>query len=165
MGEKRRRFGHEGKPYSYSGINFFLTTISDAGVMVETGSEIDEASVSDKVLLSYAFCNNCKQSKSGRAPYFDSMMQLNFGGLRDDGTSGLAPNDGSPLISLARVPFRDSLLSQALQVHRQGSPGYSSRSLCSFGIVDYRLVLDPVLIHYMYKKEVMLQYSVSDQSD
>ena len=109
-------FGHEGKPYSYSGINFFLTPISGAGVVVETGSEVDEASVGDKVLLSYAFCNNCKQCKSGRAPYCDSMMPLNFGGLRDDGTSGLALNDGSPLRAHF---FGQSSFSRLAAVHRK----------------------------------------------
>lgn len=54
-------FGHEGKPYSYSSINFFLAPISGAGAVVENGSRVDEASVSDKFFLSYAFCSNCKQ--------------------------------------------------------------------------------------------------------
>lgn len=54
-------FCHKGKSPSHSGINLFLTPISGVGVVVETDSEVDEASVGDKVLLNSAFCNNCKK--------------------------------------------------------------------------------------------------------
>lgn len=92
-------FGHEG-----------------GGVVVETGDEVDEAQVGDKVLLSYAFCNNCRQCKTGRAPYCDSMMPLNFGGLRGDGSSGLALGDGS--IIRAHF-FGQSSFSKLAVVHRK----------------------------------------------
>ncbi|KAF3403121.1 Aryl-alcohol dehydrogenase [Talaromyces pinophilus] len=74
-------FGHEG-----------------AGAVVENGSRVDEASVSDKT-----------------SAYCDSMMPLNFGGLRDDGTSGLALNDGSPLRAHF---FSQSSFSRLAVVHR-----------------------------------------------
>lgn len=108
-------FGHEGKTSSHSCINLFLTHISGAGVVVDTGFEVDEATVGDEVLLSYAFCKNCKQCESGRAPYCDSMMPLNFGGLRGDGSSGLALSDGSVL----RAHFScQSSFSRLAVVHR-----------------------------------------------
>lgn len=83
--------------------------------MVETGAEVKEASVGDKVLLSYAFCNNCKQCSSGRAPYCDQMMPLNFGGVRTDGTSGLALGDGAELRAHF---FGQSSFSRLAVVHR-----------------------------------------------
>lgn len=83
---------------------------------METGAEVDEASVGDKVLLSYAFCNNCNQCTSGRAPYCDQMMPLNFGGVRGDGTSGLALRDGSDLRAHF---FGQSSFSRLAVVHRK----------------------------------------------
>ncbi|KAL1860017.1 hypothetical protein Plec18167_009502 [Paecilomyces lecythidis] len=85
------------------------------GVVIETGSEVDEASVGDKVLLSYASCKKCRQCKTGRPAYCDQMMLLNFGGLRDDETSGFSLADGTPLRAHF---FGQSSFSRLAVVHR-----------------------------------------------
>lgn len=51
----------------------------------------------DKVLLSYAYCNECSECTSGHLPYCLNLLALNFGGQRSDGTSALSLPDGSKL--------------------------------------------------------------------
>jgi Zn-dependent alcohol dehydrogenase len=68
-----------------------------AGVVVETGSEVTEVCSGDKVLLSYAYCDECSECVSGHLPYCQDLLALNFGGQRSDGTSALSLQDGSKL--------------------------------------------------------------------
>lgn len=65
--------------------------------MIETGSNVVEVQKGDKVLMSYSFCRNCSQCKSGHLPYCENLLGLNFGGQRGDGTSALSLKDGSKL--------------------------------------------------------------------
>jgi Zn-dependent alcohol dehydrogenase len=64
---------------------------------VETGKDVSEVSVGDKVLISYAHCNKCSECLSGHQPYCQELLAMNFGGQRSDGTSALSLQDGSKL--------------------------------------------------------------------
>lgn len=66
-------------------------------MVVETGSDVSEVTTGDHVLLSYAYCNECDECVRGHLPYCQRLLDLNFGGLRLDGTSALALSDGSVL--------------------------------------------------------------------
>lgn len=76
---------------------FALTLIPGAGIVLETGSDVTEVQNGDKVLMSYSFCSNCSQCKSGHLPYCENLLGLNFGGQRSDGSSALSLKDGSRL--------------------------------------------------------------------
>jgi len=65
--------------------------------VVEIGSDVNEVNIGDKVLLSYAFCKECSQCKSGHLAYCENLLPLNFGGQRGDGSSALSLQDGSKL--------------------------------------------------------------------
>jgi len=66
-------------------------------VVVELGSDVDEVSKGDKVILSYAYCKQCSQCKSGYLQYCENLLPINFGGHRLNGNSALSLEDGSKL--------------------------------------------------------------------
>ncbi|KAJ5764737.1 hypothetical protein N7520_004296 [Penicillium odoratum] len=75
-------FGHEG-----------------AGVVLETGSDVTDVQVGDKVLLSYNFCGECTQCSVHYPAYCEKLMQLNFSGERLDGSSTMHLPDEEHLFS------------------------------------------------------------------
>ncbi|CAK7206108.1 hypothetical protein SEUCBS139899_008892 [Sporothrix eucalyptigena] len=59
------------------------------GVVVEVGANVTEASVGDKVLLSFASCGACASCESKHPAYCYHFNERNFGGRRPDGTSAM----------------------------------------------------------------------------
>ena len=73
-------FGHEG-----------------AGIVLETGSEVDNVQPGDQVILGYGFCGSCPQCEN-RRPYFcDEGWKLTFGGARLDGSNTAMDAAGNPI--------------------------------------------------------------------
>ncbi|KID95350.1 alcohol dehydrogenase, partial [Metarhizium majus ARSEF 297] len=60
-----------------------------AGIVKEIGSRVQHVAVGDKVLLSFAHCQECAQCKDGHPAYCHSFKSLNFGGTRPDGSSAM----------------------------------------------------------------------------
>jgi Zn-dependent alcohol dehydrogenase len=61
---------------------------------LERGSSVRDIEVGDKVLLSYNFCGECTQCRGNYPAYCETLMQLNFGGKRPDGSSTMyLPNN------------------------------------------------------------------------
>ena len=94
-------FGHEGKildfkPSLIDGADY---EHPGAGIVLEVGSDITEVSKGDKVLMSYSYCGSCSQCASGHEPYCESLLPMNFGGQRDDGTTAFSRSDGSKVHS------------------------------------------------------------------
>lgn len=57
---------------------------------MESGSGVTDIQVGDKVLLSYNFCGECTQCRGNYPAYCETLMQLNFGGKRADGSSTMS---------------------------------------------------------------------------
>ena len=66
-------FGHEG-----------------AGVVEQVGSDVTRVRPGDHVVLSFNSCGRCVRCEQGHPAYCTSFAQLNFGGCRVDGTSGVS---------------------------------------------------------------------------
>jgi aryl-alcohol dehydrogenase len=60
-----------------------------AGVVEEVGAEVTAVKPGDRVVLSYDACGRCRFCLSGRYPYCEQAMAINFGGSRLDGTNAL----------------------------------------------------------------------------
>jgi len=60
-----------------------------AGVVEEVGAEVTAVKPGDHVVLSYDACGHCRFCLSGRYPYCEQAMAINFGGSRLDGTNAL----------------------------------------------------------------------------
>ncbi|KAG6004469.1 hypothetical protein E4U21_001041 [Claviceps maximensis] len=63
------------------------------GVVKQVGSHVKDVVPGDKVLLSFAHCQECAQCKDGHPSYCYSFMPLNFGGKRLDGSSVMHQRD------------------------------------------------------------------------
>ncbi|KAM0209920.1 hypothetical protein ACHAPA_007201 [Fusarium lateritium] len=69
-----------------------------AGVIVAKGENLRDFELSDKVILSYNFCGTCHECAHDNEPYYcQSLLKLNFGGVRADGTSALSLSDRDDL--------------------------------------------------------------------
>ncbi|WP_454118035.1 NAD(P)-dependent alcohol dehydrogenase [Microbacterium lacticum] len=66
-----------------------------AGIVEQVGSAVQGFEVGDAVGLSYAACGHCRNCLAGRKAYCLEFMTLNFGGVREDGTTTLAAADGT----------------------------------------------------------------------
>ncbi|PNS14604.1 hypothetical protein CAC42_2661 [Sphaceloma murrayae] len=91
-------FGHEG-----------------AGIVLEVGADVEGVAKDDKVLMSYSYCSDCEQCKSGHVPYCEKILPLNFGGERADGSSALSATDGGKLYGHF---FGQSCFAQLAVVHK-----------------------------------------------
>ncbi|MGA3294793.1 MAG: NAD(P)-dependent alcohol dehydrogenase [Candidatus Acidiferrales bacterium] len=60
-----------------------------AGVVEEVGPAVTTVKPGDRVILSYDACGKCRFCRSGRYPYCEQVMAINFGGSRIDGTNAL----------------------------------------------------------------------------
>lgn len=58
-----------------------------AGVVEQIGSAVRGFAVGDRVAMSFASCGHCANCLDGREAYCDNFMMLNFGGVREDGTT------------------------------------------------------------------------------
>ncbi|KAH6982451.1 alcohol dehydrogenase [Ilyonectria destructans] len=68
-----------------------------AGVVVAKGAGLQDLEPGDKVILSYSYCGiQGQMCTHNHEPYCHSLLKLNFGGVRADGTSALKlPSDGT----------------------------------------------------------------------
>lgn len=60
-----------------------------SGVVEEIGAAVAAVKPGDRVVLSYDACGRCRFCLSGRYPYCEHAMAINFGGSRLDGTNAL----------------------------------------------------------------------------
>ncbi|KLU24991.1 alcohol dehydrogenase [Caballeronia mineralivorans PML1(12)] len=60
-----------------------------AGIVEAVGSEVTRVVPGDHVVMTYMSCGHCDTCVSGHPAYCENMAPLNFGGAREDGTSGL----------------------------------------------------------------------------
>ncbi|MFD8000398.1 NAD(P)-dependent alcohol dehydrogenase [Streptomyces mirabilis] len=65
-----------------------------SGVVAAVGSEVTGLAPGDHVVLSYAYCGECDNCRSGVQMHCRSFMALNFGGARADGTTAYRSSDG-----------------------------------------------------------------------
>lgn len=88
--------GHEGALFFPCQRMLWLTDLG-GGVVLEVGAAVKDVKAGDKVLLSYNFCGDCTHCTEGYPAYCESMIPLNFGGQRLDGTPtvSLAAKDSS----------------------------------------------------------------------
>lgn len=75
-----RVFGHEG-----------------AGVVKSVGPSIHDVSVGSKALLSFNYCQSCRNCRDDRPSYCEQMWPRNWGGKRSDGSHTMTTPDGKPL--------------------------------------------------------------------
>ena len=68
-----------------------------AGVVVEKGSDVRNLDIGDHVVLSYAYCGQCRPCSSGHPPYCEHTFPLNFGGAARNGTHALSDSTGDGL--------------------------------------------------------------------
>lgn len=75
----------------------FVLGHEGAGVIEQVGAATTGLAVGDAVALSFAACGRCRNCLAGREAYCVNFMALNFGGVREDGTTTLADSDGNPV--------------------------------------------------------------------
>jgi aryl-alcohol dehydrogenase len=61
-----------------------------SGTVVEIGAEVTTVAVGDQVAISFNSCEGCRQCAKGQPAYCHNFLEYNFGGVRSDGSSGLA---------------------------------------------------------------------------
>ncbi|MBX6388595.1 MAG: NAD(P)-dependent alcohol dehydrogenase [Frankia sp.] len=67
-----------------------------SGVVRAVGAKVTKVSVGDRVVATFNSCGTCDQCTAGAPSYCARFMELNFGGVRADGTAGLH-DDGTAL--------------------------------------------------------------------
>ncbi|MDT5391392.1 MAG: aryl-alcohol dehydrogenase [Mycobacterium sp.] len=65
-----------------------------SGTVVAVGSDVTSVTIGDAVALSFNSCGNCPHCLKGEPAYCHNFLETNFGGVREDGSSGLATGDG-----------------------------------------------------------------------
>ena len=60
-----------------------------AGVVEETGPDVQSLQVGDTVVLSFASCGQCRTCEAGRPAYCSHFAPLNYSGSRSDGSTTL----------------------------------------------------------------------------
>ena len=68
-----------------------------AGVVVETGSQVETVAPGDRVILGYGHCGHCGCCENDQPYFCDLGWDLTFGGRREDGTSTAFGADGEVL--------------------------------------------------------------------
>jgi aryl-alcohol dehydrogenase len=61
-----------------------------SGTVVEVGADVRTLAVGDQVAISFNSCTACPQCAKGQPAYCHNFLEYNFGGVRADGSSGLA---------------------------------------------------------------------------
>ena len=64
-----------------------------AGVVEKVGARVTKVAPGDHVALSWMYCGTCPSCRSGRDPYCQNFLPLNFSGTRPDGTTTLRKDD------------------------------------------------------------------------
>ncbi len=75
-----------------------------AGVVEQVGSDVSTVRPGDRVVVSFAFCRNCRHCLGGRVAYCEQFVPLNFGGRRPTGRvrSGSTAPRSTPTSSASR---------------------------------------------------------------
>ncbi|WP_241387242.1 NAD(P)-dependent alcohol dehydrogenase [Rhodococcus sp. CH91] len=68
-----------------------------AGVVDEVGSAVTDLAVGDRVVLGFDSCRTCRNCARGRHAYCTHFAPLNYGGVRNDGTTVLRDAAGAPV--------------------------------------------------------------------
>src|SRR5271167_823388 len=61
-----------------------------SGTVVDVGADVRTVTVGDQVAISFNSCNACPRCAKGEPAYCHNFLEYNFGGVRPDGSSGLA---------------------------------------------------------------------------
>lgn len=81
-----------------SRVCMYFTHASRTAVK-EVGRSVRTVKPGDRVILSYSHCKACPRCLHGHAPYCDEIRNLNFSGLRSDGSYAATDSDGNPIKS------------------------------------------------------------------
>ncbi len=102
-----------------------------SGTVVSVGADVTTVAVGDQVAISFNSCGACPQCAKGQPAYCHSFLEYNFGGVRPDGSSGLA----SAGTKLGANFFGQSSLATHALAHRAqrgqapaGRPGRARRA-------------------------------------
>mgnify|MGYP001353593550 CR=1 FL=1 len=68
-----------------------------AGVVVEVGDDVTDVEVGDHVVMSFVFCGECSTCRAGRIALCQRAFEVNFLGVRPDGSTTLRREDGAAL--------------------------------------------------------------------
>jgi aryl-alcohol dehydrogenase len=68
-----------------------------AGVVEEVGGSVKKVQPGDHVVLTYMWCGHCKPCLRGDLPYCENFYPLNFGGVREDGSTATREAGGGAL--------------------------------------------------------------------
>lgn len=63
-----------------------------AGVVEKVGADVKNVAPGDHVVMTYNYCGHCPSCDHEEHTYCHSMLEINFGGNRVDGTSALSQN-------------------------------------------------------------------------
>jgi aryl-alcohol dehydrogenase len=61
-----------------------------SGTVVGVGSDVTRVAPGDQVAISFYSCAGCRECAKGQPAYCHGFLEYNFGGVRPDGSSGLA---------------------------------------------------------------------------
>jgi aryl-alcohol dehydrogenase len=61
-----------------------------SGTVVDVGADVRTVTVGDQVAISFNSCGGCPHCAKGEPAYCHNFLEYNFGGVRPDGSSGLA---------------------------------------------------------------------------
>jgi aryl-alcohol dehydrogenase len=61
-----------------------------SGTVVEVGADVTTLAIGDQVAISFNSCGACPHCAKGEPSYCHNFLEYNFGGVRRDGSSGLA---------------------------------------------------------------------------
>src|ERR1700732_4162034 len=61
-----------------------------SGTVVSVGADVTTVTVGDHVAISFHSCGQCPRCAKGEPAYCHNFLEYNFGGVRSDGSSGLA---------------------------------------------------------------------------
>jgi aryl-alcohol dehydrogenase len=61
-----------------------------SGTVVSVGADVTSVAAGDQVAISFNSCGACPRCAKGEPAYCHNFLEYNFGGVRRDGTSGLA---------------------------------------------------------------------------
>jgi aryl-alcohol dehydrogenase len=61
-----------------------------SGTVVGVGSDVTRVAPGDQVAISFNSCAGCRECAKGQPAYCHGFLEYNFGGVRPDGSSGLA---------------------------------------------------------------------------
>ena len=61
-----------------------------SGTVVQVGADVTSIAVGDDVAISFNSCGACPTCSKGQPAYCHNFLEYNFGGVRSDGSSGLA---------------------------------------------------------------------------